>query len=846
MILATPSDAMRVEEFYRLHSTPNLHSRNQEYITSMIAQEAVFIEEDTDTQQIKACHELLCLTMRADIESFLEKNVPGFVLPYQEKDVLVYCAGALRREETTGQNFLQRSIREFIIDHIGARDWRRSRQVWACQFQGTANNNKQCLRPFRIIYCFGMKDTEQEKEKAILHFFRKTLEDFVPKEKIWYLGRQVSMVPDGSGNGQMHFFTLDVPLTMHQKERTKRNRYLITETEQKRLLGTRIGFVGLSTGSVALEAFLREGIGGFLRIADPDVFEISNGNRMLHGAVDEGRSKVDLCAKRIQDVDPDINVELFPDGVSDANVERFVQDCDLIVEECDDFRVKALLRFAAKKYGIPLLMASSQNGLVDVERYDIEGPTTRPFHLNDQSILDQMVSSEMSAATKNKFLSQLYDLKTVSARFLGSGVEIGKSISSWPQLAEEVFLNAAVLSHAARRILLGDRTVISGRFSMNMNELFSPCDRVQTHEIQDLGSAGLSSYPRDPFTLSSQEQREIKELSFVAYWARSAPSGGNQQPWTTRLSIDSAESKPRLEFYFRKETTKYYGYEKNVAEGWIDIAIGTMLFNADVAAAHLGKVLHRESVLDTSPNEKYALALTLSKPSDEKAKIRVAERNRLFDSLRYRTSARSSKPINHIPSSLKEKLTMMGVIVVEEEVENNSSINNEPSSNDIHSVRNAIVDERRIRLHDLKGVFAEVGSGQFQLHPKVLGLSDEEADAIKSLSQRPDVIDFVSAEGFLRSTMLKPFQEEMSRTKVFLVLRLLCDGDDGDNNNHVNVNVEKGRLLEKVWLELTWHGYGTRPFSLSYKQLKNLQIDNAFYVFSLVEPHNLSVCSSRL
>ena len=80
----------------------------------------------------------------------------------------------------------------------------------------------------------------------------------------------------------------------HQREQTKRNRQLITEAKQRRLLGTRVGFVGLSTGSMALEAFLRENIGGTYRLANHDAFNFSNGNRMLYAASHKESSKVDL------------------------------------------------------------------------------------------------------------------------------------------------------------------------------------------------------------------------------------------------------------------------------------------------------------------------------------------------------------------------------------------------------------------------------------------------------------------------------------------------------------------------------------------------------------------------
>ena len=204
-----------------------------------------------------------------------------------------------------------------------------------------------------------------------------------------------------------------------------------------------------------MEAFLREGIGGTYRIADFDSFEISNSNRMLFGTTCVDQSKAELCAKRVKSVDPDIKVELYSEGLSKEKISEFVQDCDLIIEECDDFAIKVMVRQAAQKFGRPLLMATSQNGLIDVERYDIDN-TTRPFHMDNDTMLEELNAPFLSAKEKNSIVSHIYDLKSVSPRFLVSGMETGKAISSWPQLAEDVFPNAATLTHAGRRILLGD------------------------------------------------------------------------------------------------------------------------------------------------------------------------------------------------------------------------------------------------------------------------------------------------------------------------------------------------------------------------------------------------------
>ena len=183
---------------------------------------------------------------------------------------------------------------------------------------------------------------------------------------------------------------------------------------------------------------------------------------MLFSKADVGRSKLKLCKERVKMCDPNVAVEEFPKGLSKENVSDFVADCDIIIEECDDFLVKFLVRKEAMKYKKPVLMATSQNGMVDIERYDVDN-NILPFHVDNLEELEPLMVNNLTAEAKAEMLPKLFDIRLFSNRFTESSKEIGKSISSWPQLAEEVFLSAATLTHLSRQILLGDKDIPSGR-----------------------------------------------------------------------------------------------------------------------------------------------------------------------------------------------------------------------------------------------------------------------------------------------------------------------------------------------------------------------------------------------
>jgi len=256
--------------------------------------------------------------------------------------------------------------------------------------------------------------------------------------------------------------------------------------EQKRLLNSRIGFVGLSTGSVTTETFLREGIGGVYLLADQDAYEMSNANRVLYGMSHEGKLKVDICADRIRSLDPHIEVQKYCQGITIGNAEAFVSSCDLIVlEDCDNLAIKFLIRQIARKLQVPVIMGMSQNGMIEIERYDID-TECRPYHISDEKVvlLTRLLAGggdkEANLSIKeNANLVSLFSKEQFSSRVPEVLQEISEGTRPLlPQLAKELSLNAVTLANTAKHILLGDDNVISGQFGMKMENLCMPQNRL--------------------------------------------------------------------------------------------------------------------------------------------------------------------------------------------------------------------------------------------------------------------------------------------------------------------------------------------------------------------------------
>lgn len=140
-----------------------------------------------------------------------------------------------------------------------------------------------------------------------------------------------------------------------------RNIGWVTEAEQGRLKGKRVAIGGLGgVGGVHLLTLARLGVGKF-SIADFDVFDIVNFNRQVGAAVSTiGRSKLEVMAELLRDINPEVDLNLFPTGIEPDNMDEFLRDVDVYVDGLDFFAFDARrATFAAcERKGIPVVTAA--------------------------------------------------------------------------------------------------------------------------------------------------------------------------------------------------------------------------------------------------------------------------------------------------------------------------------------------------------------------------------------------------------------------------------------------------------------------------------------------------------
>jgi molybdopterin/thiamine biosynthesis adenylyltransferase len=337
-----------------------------------------------------------------------------------------------------------------------------------------------------------------------------------------------------------------LPAPLHHELRLDRNRYAITAHEQRRLSGLVVAVAGLSVGRAVVSTMAHEGIGGELRLADFDVLDLSNLNRVSGGVGDVGVSKVVLAAREVAELDPYVRVVTYPGGVDETTIADFVAGADVVVDECDDLEMKLRLREHARAARRPVVMATSHRGMLDVERFDLE-PDRPPFH----GLLGEVTSAALGGLTtkqKVPYVIRILDPASLTDRAAASMVEVKETLSTWPQLASEVALGGAMVANAVRRIALGEFAG-SGRFYVDLDALTADGRQAP------LAPAPSAEPPRAPAAPAPMPARAggsapgREELRFVVACASSAPSGGNMQPWrftadgdVVRAWIDPARS----------------------------------------------------------------------------------------------------------------------------------------------------------------------------------------------------------------------------------------------------------------------------------------------------------------
>ena len=555
--------------------------------------------------------------------------------------------------------------------------------------------------------------------------------------------------------------------------RLDRNRNKITREEQDAFATKVLGVVGLSVGHAIAHTLALQGLCGEIRLADFDTIELSNLNRIPATILDLDVNKAVVVGRRIAELDPYLRVVVFDQGLTESTMAEFVEGLDVLVEECDSLDMKLRVRDVARQKRIPLVMETSDRGLLDVERFDLE-PDRPLFHgLLGDTTADDLRG--LSTHDKVPHVLRILEPSQLSARMAASMTEVDQTLKTWPQLGSDIALGAASVAAAVTRINRG-APLASGRTRLDMeaslDALTQPPLPTALYSSVDDSTAWLQA-PADP-------------RAAIAHAAGLAPSGGNTQPWTVDWDGDD------LVIGVQPARTS----KMDVQYRGSLVGIGAALYNASAAASAQG-LLGPIQVADGRTVSGPVARLSLGSGADPALSAR-------YPAVLTRSSNRQFGTGGTIDAELAQHLS-------EAAASRGATLHLIVDRDQIEAAGEVIAESDRLRYLDEvlhRQMMAELswpGIDSLDVGLDVRTLELDESDLAKLMvAKRRDVMAYLDEWGVGRAL------GDVTRERIGSAAGLAILTVTGDQ---IADYVRGGQALEELWISAQEAGLGVHPTS---------------------------------
>ena len=152
-----------------------------------------------------------------------------------------------------------------------------------------------------------------------------------------------------------------------------RTELLIGKEGQEKLKNSKVAIFGIGgVGSYSVEALARAGI-GHLVLVDYDSYDITNINRQLgayHSTI--GRYKVEVMKERIQDINPDIMVEIYrPEEIEGKESSIIDSTFSYVIDAIDTMKNKLELIEKCNKENVKIISAAGTGNKLDPTMFEV-------------------------------------------------------------------------------------------------------------------------------------------------------------------------------------------------------------------------------------------------------------------------------------------------------------------------------------------------------------------------------------------------------------------------------------------------------------------------------------------
>jgi len=348
------------------------------------------------------------------------------------------------------------------------------------------------------------------------------------------------------------------------REATSRNIGWLTPVEQEILRHKRVAIAGLGgVGGIHLLTLARLGIGAF-HIADFDVFGLVNFNRQVGARMSSlEQPKTAVLAAMAKDINPELDIRTFPQGVNPDNLTEFFEDVDLYIDGLDFFAFSArqVTFSTCGDLGIPAITAAPL-GMGSAALNFLPGKMTfeEYFQWGDLPEVEKALRFLIGLAPAGLHARYLLDPSSINfAERRGPSTIMGCQLCAGIAATEalKILLNRGKVRAAPHGLHFDayrnklvhtwrpggnsnplqqlNLAIAKHRLSKkNVNKLFrDPEQHSFTDTTIPPESPGCESESKSPADLKSHTL--IEQILDLARWA---PSGDNTQPWRFQIVDD--------------------------------------------------------------------------------------------------------------------------------------------------------------------------------------------------------------------------------------------------------------------------------------------------------------------
>lgn len=161
---------------------------------------------------------------------------------------------------------------------------------------------------------------------------------------------------------------------------------------QKKLQNASVLLVGVGGLGSAISLYLAAAGIGRLGIVDPDIVSLSNLQRqVLYTEAEIGSSKIECAKKRLQALNPNLQIDEYPFRFDKTNAEDIAKNYDLIVDGCDNFAARFLMNDTCLALNKPYVYGSIQefHGQISVFNHNGNKTSYRDLYPDEKALIEK-------------------------------------------------------------------------------------------------------------------------------------------------------------------------------------------------------------------------------------------------------------------------------------------------------------------------------------------------------------------------------------------------------------------------------------------------------------------------